>query len=323
MQPHNILVTGGAGFIGSQVNKQLHKAGYSTVVLDNLSRGHRKAVVHGTFIQGDIKDIPLLKQLFKKFSIDVVMHFAAFIDVGESVKSPLKYYENNVVNTLILLEAMVESNVKKLIFSSSAAIFGHPQALPINETHPTHPINPYGRTKLMIEEILQDMDRAYELKSCCLRYFNAAGGDPEGEIKNHKPQESNLIPLALRSLKDPKKALTIFGSDYPTPDGTCVRDYIHVYDLAQAHIAAMQRLLEGKDSCHYNLGNGQGFSVREVLHAIEAVTGQRLNIHEGGRRLGDPPLLIADSSRAHRDLDWTPQYADLASIVKHAWQALN
>lgn len=322
MRQNCILVTGGAGFIGSQVNLQLHRAGYSTVVLDNLSRGNRKAVIKGHFIQGDIGDTHLLKQIFRDYSIQVVMHFSAFIDVGESVNDPLKYYENNVAKTLKLLEAMIECHVKKFIFSSTAAIFGTPIELPIKESHPTHPINPYGRSKLMIEHILQDFDRAYDLKSCSLRYFNAAGGDPEGELKNYKTSENNLIPLALRSLKDPQKSVTLFGTDYPTKDGTCVRDYIHIYDLANAHIAGMQKLLEGSPSCQYNLGNGRGFTVREVLNTIEKVTGKPLNIVEGQRRPGDPPELIANALKAHRELPWTPRYPDLTSMVAHAWKAL-
>jgi UDP-glucose 4-epimerase len=265
----------------------------------------------------------LVQQIFRDFPIDIVMHFAAFIDVGESVKFPQKYYENNVIKTLKLLEVMIKNDVKKMIFSSTAAIFGHPIDIPITESHPTYPINPYGNSKLMIETILQDFDRAYNLKSCCLRYFNAAGGDPEGELKNYKLQESNLIPVALKSLKDPNKSLTVFGTDYSTQDGTCIRDYIHVYDLAKAHIAAMQQLLAGRSSSQYNLGNGQGFSVTEVLHTIEKVTGKTLNIIEGPRRPGDAPVLIADSSKAQRELHWKPQYPDLPSIVEHAWIACN
>ena len=323
MRQNCILVTGGAGFIGSQVNKQLHQAGYSTVILDNLSCGNRESVIKGHFIQGDIDDGLLLKKIFRDFPIDIVMHFAAFLDVGESVKSPLKYYENNVAKTLKLLEAMLESNVKKLIFSSSAAIFGYPLEVPLKESHPTQPINPYGSSKLMVEKILQDFDSAYDLKSCSLRYFNAAGGDPDGEIKNYKMQDSNLIPLALRSLKESNRSLTVFGTDYPTQDGTCVRDYIHIYDLAEAHIAAMQHLLAGNPSSQYNLGNGQGFSVREVLNTIEKVTGKSLPIIEGERRPGDAPVLIADASKAHRELQWKPQFPDLPIIVEHAWKALH
>jgi UDP-glucose 4-epimerase len=323
MKKNCILVTGGAGFIGSQVNKQLHQAGYSTVILDNLSCGNRGSVTKGHFIQGDIGDGLLLKKIFCDFPIDIVMHFAAFHDVGESVKYPLKYYDNNVAKSIKLLESMIENNVKKMIFSSSAAIFGYPLEIPLKESHPTQPINPYGCSKLMVEKILQDLDRAYGLKFCSLRYFNAAGGDPDGEIKNYKMRDSNLIPLALRSLTESKRSLTVFGTDYPTQDGTCVRDYIHIYDLAEAHIAAMQQLLAGNPSSQYNLGNGQGFSVREVLHTIENVTGKSLDIIVGERRPGDAPVLIADSSKAHRELHWKPKFPDLPTIIEHAWKAIH
>lgn len=220
MSKKTVLVVGGAGFIGSEVNKMLHQAGYDTVVLDNLSRGNRKAVTQGLFIQGDMCDTKLLNHIFIDHPVDAVMHFAAFIDVGESIHNPTAYYTNNVTNTLNLLQAMVRHSVKTFIFSSSAAIFGIPQHIPVKEDHPTHPINPYGRSKLMVEQILKDFDQAYGLKSSCLRYFNAAGGDPDGEIKNFKTQESNLIPVALRSLKDPNGAITVFGTDYPTTDST-------------------------------------------------------------------------------------------------------
>jgi UDP-glucose 4-epimerase len=322
MNNNYVLVLGGAGFIGSHVNKKLALAGYPTIVLDNLSRGSRKAVTHGQFIQADVGDAQVLSQIFRDFPITVVMHFAAFIDVGESVLHPLEYYKNNVVQTLQLLETMIQHNIKKIIFSSTAAIFGNPIEIPVKENHPKLPINPYGRSKLMIETLLQDFDTAYGMKSCCLRYFNAAGGDPDGELKNHKTDESNLIPLALRSLMDAKKGITIFGTDYPSKDGTCIRDYIHVYDLADAHIAAMQQLLEGKPSSQYNLGNGLGFSVREVLQTIEKVTGKSLNIIEGKRRPGDPPILVADSSKARRELNWIPHYPELETIVEHAWNAI-
>ncbi len=322
MNISNVLVIGGAGFIGSHVNERLHAAGYSTVVLDNLSSGHPKAVLNGHFVCGDLGDTELLGKIFEQYNINIVMHFAALIDVGESVRDPGAYYNNNVVKTLQLLHTMVKYKVNKIIFSSTAAIFGLPQELPVKETHPTQPINPYGRTKLMVETILRDFDTAYGIKYCCLRYFNAAGGDPSGKIKNYKTKESNLIPVALRSLKQPDGTITIFGTDYPTKDGTCVRDYIHIYDLASAHILAMEKLLYGAPSSHYNLGNGQGFTVREVLNAIKEVTKRSLKIIEGPRREGDSYMLVADSQKARTELGWSPRYADINTIVAHAWQAL-
>jgi UDP-glucose 4-epimerase len=322
MKDRVILIVGGAGFIGSHVNKMLNKAGYKTVVLDNLSKGRREAVAYGTFIEGDLGNTQTLEALFKKHSVDAVMHFAAFIDVGESVANPLKYYENNVVNTLRLLEAMIKYNVKKFIFSSSAAIFGLPQILPLPEDHPSHPINPYGETKWMVEKILHDFDVAYGLKSCCLRYFNAAGGDPEGEILNYQTGGTNLIPIVLRSLKSDAGSVTIFGTDYPTEDGTCVRDYIHIDDLGEAHIKGLTWLLSNGDSCRFNLGNGRGYSVNEVIQAAEKVTGKTVNVKKGSRRPGDPPLLVADSTLAFKLLNWKPKYPSLESIIGDAWTAL-
>ena len=282
----NILIAGGAGYIGSHVNKMVDQAGYRTIVYDNLTTGNRKAVTRGRFIQGDLANTEELDQVFLEFSIDVVMHFAALIDVGESVTHPAKYYRNNVINTINLLDVMARHSVRTFIFSSSAAIFGNPQEIPITESHPTHPINPYGETKLTVEHILQDYANAYGLKYTSLRYFNAAGGDPDGEVRNYKSKESNLIPVVLQSLKQPNGSVTIFGTDYPTPDGTCIRDYIHICDLGQAHVNAMTRLLDGADSACYNLGNGQGFSVREVINSAEKTTGLPVNVVEGSRRLG-------------------------------------
>ena len=237
-----VLVTGGAGFIGSVVNEKLHQHGYDTIVLDNLSRGNQDTVRHGIFIKGDIADKALLDHIFNTYSIDAVMHFAAFLDVGESMTDPLKYYSNNVASTIHLLDTMHTHHINVFIFSSSATIFGLPNCDAINEKQPYHPINPYGESKLMIETILHDLSRAYGLRFCALRYFNAAGGDPSGYIKNYKTKENNLIPILLRSLKQPQGSLTIFGTDYPTKDGTCVRDYIHVDDLASAHLLAMEKL---------------------------------------------------------------------------------
>ncbi len=317
-----ILVVGGAGHIGSHVNKQLDNAGYQTVVLDNLSTGDRKAVTRGTFIEGDIANSELLDEIFKSYKIDAVMHFAAFTDIGESVTDPFKYYRNNVCHTLNLLHAMERNGVKTFIFSSTAAIFGLPQADKITELHPQLPINPYGETKLIVEQILKDADHAYGLNYCSLRYFNAAGGDPDGEIKNYKKKENNLIPVILRSLKKGDHSVTIFGTDYPTPDGTCIRDYIHILDLGQAHIQAMEKLFDGSPSTQYNLGNGQGFSVKEVIEVAEKITKTPVNVIIGDRRKGDTPLLLADSQKAAKELGWKPQYPALEEMISHAWNAL-
>lgn len=320
MQKPTILVVGGAGFIGSHVNKMLHRRGYQTIVLDNLSRGHRSAVRHGTFIEGDLAHPTTLKHLFEAYSIQAVMHFAACIDVGESVQNPAKYYLNNVSYTLNLLTAMVQHQVKILIFSSTAAIFGHPLQPFIKEDHPCQPINPYGTSKWMIEKILHDFEAAYHIRFCCLRYFNAAGGDVEGEIKNYQTHTSNLIPRILRSLKNSSDAVTIYGTDYPTSDGTCIRDYIHIEDLGTAHITAMEQLLRGAPSNCYNLGSGQGFSVREVIHAAEKVLKRKVHIVEGIRRPGDPAVLLADSSKAAHQLNWHPCYS-IDKMIEHAWQS--
>lgn len=316
-----ILVVGGAGFIGSYVNKLLHQQGYQTVVLDNLSRGNRLAVRYGHFIEGDLGDEKTLRDLFQSYSIDAVMHFAAFIDVGESVQDPAKYFRNNVAHTLTLLTTMLKHGVKTFIFSSSAAIFGNPLKERVSEDHPCSPINPYGETKWIAEKMIRDFGMAYGLKACCLRYFNAAGGDPEGEIKNYQTQVTNLIPLALRCVKF-NQPLTIFGINYPTPDGTCIRDYIHIADLGMAHILGMEQLFAGAPSSHYNLGNGNGYSVKEVIHSIETVTKKKMIIIEGNRRPGDPPILLADARLAHQQLGWQPQYCQLETMIEHAWIAL-
>lgn len=322
MQKKWVLVTGGAGFIGSHVNKMLHLAGYETVVLDNLIRGNRKAVKNGVFIEGNVGDSTTLDSIFKSYPISAVMHFAALTDVGESVQDPLRYYQNNLANTLTLLDSMRRNGIKVFIFSSTAAIFGLPREKQITESHPCLPINPYGQSKLMVETTLQDCDRAYGIRACCLRYFNAAGGDPDGEIKNYKAKESNLIPIILRSLGKTEGAVTVFGTDYSTTDGTCIRDYIHVEDLARAHILAMEKLLNGAPSSQYNLGNGHGFSVREVIAAVEKVTAQHIKVIEGPRRPGDPPVLVASSEKAQRELNWHPQYPSLEDMIAHAWLAI-
>ena len=318
----NILIVGGAGYIGSHVVKMLDQAGYYPIILDNLSTGSVQAVTRGLFIQGDIADNLVLDRVFQTYSISAVMHFAALTDVGESIVNPQKYYFNNVANTMNLLHAMMKYQVKMFVFSSTAAIFGLPLQDYISENHPCKPINPYGKSKLIVEQILQDFDHAYGLRFCCLRYFNAAGGDPDKEIKNYKKKESNLIPVILRSLKSGDSTVTIFGTDYPTPDGTCLRDYIHVYDLGVAHLKALEKLFKEKQSCCFNLGNGRGFSVREVIHVAEQITNNKLRIIEGPRREGDPPVLLANGMHARQALDWFPQYADLSTMVNHAWQAL-
>ena len=323
MAQTNILVIGGAGFIGSHITKMLNHHGYHPIIFDNLSSGSQEAVTCGTFIQGDLANPKELQTVFETYSITAVMHFAALIDVGESVVDPLKYYINNITYTLNLLEAMRQFNVKTLIFSSTAAIFGNPQQIPMNESHSCQPINPYGRTKLIVENILKDCDHAYGIKSSCLRYFNAAGGDPQGEIKNYKKKEINLILLVLHSLKNPEKVVSIFGTDYPTKDGTCIRDYIHLEDLGSAHLLALEKLLNEKASANYNLGNGNGFSVREVINAAEKITGLKVNTVEGPRRPGDPPILVANSSKAFSESGWSPIYTCINDMVSHAWLALS
>lgn len=321
MPSKKILVTGGAGFIGSLVNKMLHQAGFDTTVIDNLSYGSKKAIVCGCFYEGDIGSPIFLDSLFQKERFDAVIHFAALTNVGESVTNPLLYYRNNVAHTLTLLEKMLTYNVKKLIFSSSAAVYGFPQAPLIEETHPILPINPYGESKWMVEKILADLDLAYQLKSISLRYFNAAGGDPEGKIKVEKTP-NNLIPIALNKLTY-NQPFSLFGTDYSTPDGTCIRDYIHTADLGSAHILALEKLLQGASSNVYNLGNGSGYSVKEVLNTIEEITGQKLSIQVEPRRKGDPPYLVADATKALNELDWRPEFTNLKQMVADAWKSMN
>lgn len=319
----SILIVGGAGYIGSYVNKYLNELGYTTVVMDNLSVGDRRAVTRGAFVEGDIGNVDDLDRIFSQYSFDAVMHFAAFTDVGESVIDPAKYFYNNTANTLTLLKTMVRYGVKKFIFSSTAAIFGTPQQgiECIDEQHQKVPINPYGESKLMVETILHDFCNAYGLHFSCLRYFNAAGGDPTSEIKYFKQRESNLIPVALKSLLS-NRTITIFGTDYPTIDGTGVRDYIHIHDLATAHVLAMEQLFADKTATYYNLGNGRGFSVRQVLASIERVTGKRLKVVEGGRRAGDPAILLASSDKAKAELGWKPIYPELDAIVRDTWNVI-
>ncbi|WP_375469867.1 UDP-glucose 4-epimerase GalE [uncultured Nostoc sp.] len=318
-----ILVTGGAGYIGSHTVLALKQAGYNVVILDNLVYGHRdlvEKVLQVELIVGDTGDRALLDHLFKTRDIAAVMHFSAYAYVGESVTDPAKYYRNNVVGTLTLLEAMLTASVKKFVFSSTCATYGVPEFVPIPETHPQNPINPYGATKLMVERILSDFDVAYGFQSVRFRYFNAAGANPSGLLgEDHNP-ETHLIPLVLMTALGKRESISIFGTDYPTPDGTCIRDYIHVNDLADAHILGLEYLLKGGDSEVFNLGNGSGFSVREVIAAAEQVTGISIPVEERDRRPGDPPILIGTSEKARTILGWQPQYLSIKDIVAHAWQ---
>jgi len=319
-----LLVIGGAGYIGSHMVKMLAKTGHDVVVLDNLSTGFRNSVKYGKLVVGDLADVHLLESLFSEHQFDGVMHFAANSLVGESMTLPSKYYRNNVANTLNLLDVMVRHNVMHFIFSSTAATFGEPEYAPIDEKHPQNPINPYGSSKLMVERVLKDYADAYDLNSVCLRYFNACGADPEGEIGELHDPETHLIPLILQAASGRRKSITVFGRDYPTEDGTCVRDYIHINDLCSAHALALDYIQSGKDTgaLAFNLGNGQGFSVQQVIDAVISVVtkdGYSLTIENGERRAGDPAILVADATQAKEKLNWQPQYADLATIIKHAW----
>jgi UDP-glucose 4-epimerase len=320
LQGLKVMVVGGAGYIGSHMVKLLCKEGTSVVVLDDLSSGYRDAVVAGAeMVVGSAADAKLLDELFRRYRFDAVMHFASLIQVGESVVEPAKYYAKNVATTRTLLEAMRGAGVLRFIFSSTAAVYGDPEYVPINEAHPKNPINPYGRSKWMVEQVLEDYDRAYGLKSVCLRYFNAAGADSEGELGERHVPETHLIPLVLQAASGRRDAIYVFGTDYNTPDGTCIRDYIHVADLCDAHALALQRLLEGGESGHFNLGNGQGFSVKEVIDTARRVTGRAIPVRYEARRAGDPPRLVADAGLARAQLGWQPKRADLETIVADAW----
>lgn len=314
-----ILVVGGAGYIGSHMVKQLRQAGYAVAVVDDLSSGRREAVLAAPLHVGDIGDAGFVSALLAQVRPAAVMHFASFIQVGESVADPGKYYRNNVTATQVLLDAMRAQGIDRFIFSSTAAIFGDPQYTPIDEAHPKAPINPYGRSKWFVEQMLDDYDRAYGLKSVCLRYFNAAGADPEGELGECHEPETHLIPLILQVASGRRPHITVYGEDYPTPDGTCIRDYIHVSDLCQAHLLALQQLLAGGGSARYNLGNGNGYSVREVIAAARRVSGHPIPVQTGPRRLGDPPVLVADARAARQVLGWQPRHADLDTLLAHAW----
>ncbi len=314
-----ILIAGGAGYIGSHANKYLHQRGYETVVFDNLSRGHREFAKWGHFVPGDLADKDRLRFCFKTYPIEAVMHYCAFCYVGESVDHPAEYYRNNVANTINLLDVMVEQKVKYFIFSSTCSTYGNPVRIPMTEDHPQQPINPYGKSKLMVEQILKDYDRAYGIRHVCLRYFNAAGADPEGEIGEWHDPETHLIPLALQAAAGGRDPVKIYGSDYDTPDGTCIRDYIHINDLATGHLSALEYLKNGAPSDAFNLCNGNGFSVKEVIRAAERATGRAIKVVETDRRPGDPPILVGSSDKAKKILHWRVDYPGLDDIIKTAW----
>ncbi|BCS88842.1 UDP-glucose 4-epimerase GalE [Pseudodesulfovibrio sediminis] len=313
------LITGGAGYIGSHAAKALSQLGREVVVLDSLVAGHRDFLKWGEFENGDLADPAFLKSVFSKHDIGEVLHFAAFIAVGESVEKPELYYGNNVRNTLNLLDAMMAADVKRLVFSSTAAVYGEPVTDVIAEDHPLSPLSPYAWSKRMIEQILADFDHAYGLKHVCLRYFNAAGADLDGEIGERHQPETHLIPLILHAALGLRDNITIFGTDYPTPDGTCLRDYIHVTDLADAHVKALEYLIKGGDSRAFNLGNGNGFSVREIIDVAREVSGREIPVTESTRRPGDSPALVSSAAAARDILGWKPQFGDVRDIVRTAW----
>ena len=319
-----LLVVGGAGYIGSHMVKMLVNSSHDVIILDNLSTGFRKLAKYGELVVGNLADESLLEGLFSKHQFDGVMHFAAASLVGESMINPAKYYRNNVSNTINLLDAMVKHEVKSLVFSSSAAVYGEPNSDLIDEEHAKEPINPYGSTKLMIERILQDYASAYDLNSISLRYFNACGADPEGELGECHDPETHLIPIILQAASGRRKSMTMFGCDYATDDGTCVRDYIHINDLCTAHALALDKLTSSNNAgaLSYNLGNSSGFSVQQVIDVVQTVVskdGYSVTVVDGDRRAGDPATLVADAAKAKSELNWQPKYDDLEVIVSHAW----
>lgn len=315
-----ILVTGGAGYIGSHTVAALLSQGKEVVVIDNLQSGHREAVLGGKFYEGDLRDKALLAKLFSENSIEAVIHFAANSLVGESMKAPVKYYDNNVYGTLCLLEAMDQADVRKIVFSSTAATYGEPEKVPIEESDPTRPTNVYGETKLTMERMMAWFDQVLGIKYVSLRYFNAAGAHEGGKIgEDHRP-ESHLIPLIIEAALGQRPSIQVFGDDYSTPDGTCVRDYIHVSDLADAHLRAVAHLLDGGSSDIFNLGNGQGFSVKQVIETVKSVTGRDFPVVISPRRSGDPAVLIASSDKARSVLGWQPSRDKLEDIIQSAWQ---
>ncbi len=312
-----ILVVGGAGYIGSHAVKLLLEHNYQVVVLDSAKKTF--PFLNAEWIQGNFGDKNLLTTLFNRYQFDAVMHFGAYIEVGESVINPEKYYQNNLVNTLNLLQVMLQYNILKFIFSSTAASFGNPKYTPIDEKHPIQPINPYGKSKVMVESILEDYDRAYGLKSIALRYFNAAAADPDGLLGECHEPESHLIPIILQVANGKREKIFVYGNDYDTKDGTCIRDYIHVTDLCQAHLLALEKLFKDGQSAQYNLGNGNGFSVQEVIDTARKITGKLIPQENASRRAGDPAVLIADSQLAIRELRWQPQFNSLEKIIGDAW----
>ena len=315
-----ILITGGAGYVGSHCAKALAAAGHEGIVFDSLLFGHREFVRWGTLVEGDIRDAAALDAVFAAHRIDAVMHFAALAYVGESVTAPGRYYDVNVHGTRVLLDAMVRAGVGRIVFSSSCAIYGEPDRMPIDEGTPLNPINPYGFTKLVCERMMDEFGLAHGLKSARLRYFNAAGADPTGEIgEDHEP-ETHLIPLVLGAASGLRPAVQVFGTDYPTPDGTAVRDYVHVSDLARAHVLALQYLLDGGQNIAVNLASGQGASVREVIDTASAVTGTAIDARDRARRPGDPSILVAEATRAREFFGWSPERSDLSKIIQDAWR---
>lgn len=315
-----VLVCGGAGYIGSHVNKELWQEGYETVVFDNLVYGHREAVKWGDLVVGDLSSIEDIEKVFQQYKIDAVLHFAAYAYVGESVGSPEKYYYNNVVNTLNLLNVMKKYDCKKIVFSSTCATYGEPETVPITEDMSQNPINPYGATKLMVERIFKDYHTAYGLDFAVLRYFNAAGADPDGEIGESHTPETHIIPLILDAAAGKREDIKVFGTDYPTPDGSCIRDYIHVKDLATAHVLALKNIMNGGESDFFNLGNTKGTSVLELCDSAKRVTGRDFKVTLVERREGDPAILVGSADKIKRVLGWTPIYGDIDTIVTHAWK---
>lgn len=315
-----VLVTGGAGYIGSHTVKLLLEFGYDTIIYDNLENGHQKAVLGGTLIQGDLRDKELLNETFDAHKIDAVIHFAAYASVGDSVANPNKYFLNNVNGGLNLMESIRTHDIKSIIFSSSASTYGEPQNVPIIEDDPQNPTNPYGETKLIFEKILKWYDVAYGIKSISLRYFNASGADPEGRIgEDHKPEE-HLIPIVLQTALGQRRDVKVFGADWETADGTCIRDFIHVDDIANAHVKALQALEKGSETTAYNMGNGDGQSVKQVIQAASDVTGCSIPWEAVNRRPGDPARLVASSDRLKSELGWQPMYPELHTIIEHAWR---
>ncbi len=314
-----VLVTGGAGYIGSHAARLLALAGRQVVIYDDLSAGHRQAALGAELVEGQVHDVPRLRDVMRRYRVTAVMHFAAWLSVGDSVRDPAGYYANNVGGTLALLEAMVRESVQRFVFSSTAAVFGEPERVPITEDHPTRPINPYGQTKLAVEHALPHYAVAYGLQSVALRYFNAAGADPDGQLGEDHSPEIHLIPRAIEAATG-GAPLQVFGDDYPTPDGTCLRDYIHVTDLAEAHRLALESLERGGASTVYNLGNGTPHSVRQVIDTVAAVTGREVVWKVAARRAGDPAVLFASNARTQDELGWRPRYAELETIVETAWR---